>query len=619
MALMASGIVILVFSLFLGLQYQSVKQTLLEEKEQTSLQAARALAQQLSHWLNGKITLIDTVAQNISTHYGDQAIADAFNLPVLKKEFLVITGGLERDGKKISNEKAWSPDDWDARTRPWYAYAQRHHRAVLTEPYTDAQTGELLISVVSGIQDKGKFMGAFGGDLSLSSVSEALNTLNFNQTGYAYLLNANGKIISHPDKRFNNQTVSQLYQLRPALTPELQESEIQGTQVLTRFVPVSDVYGSDWLIGVVMDKSEVMASANAFGVRVLISLILATSICSAALYFALSKLMLPMQEIRSSLQEINRGEGDLTKRLQVNAKDEFGQVATDFNSFIRFLQSLICHVKDISNQVKGHTEKTTASVSQASQGLSKQQFELDQLASAMNEMSATAQDVASSAQQAADSANQADKATDEGVDAVVKTSDSIAALNSEMQDLVSTVGELSGYSDNIASILTVITEIADQTNLLALNAAIEAARAGESGRGFAVVAEEVRALASRTQQSAEEIRHMIEQLLMGVKTAQEVIQSSQSKSQDTQDAAQQANQVLQIIRMSIADINQMSAQIATSALQQSTTLEEINRNTVNIRDIGQVIADDMRSQEQSSEQMLTLSAMQDTELNKFRV
>ena len=265
----------------------------------------------------------------------------------------------------------------------------------------------------------------------------------------------------------------------------------------------------------------------------------------------MTRQLLPLKHLYDSLSEINSGNGDLTKRLAIESKDEFGKVSSEFNQFLDYLQSLINQIKQISHDVRSNSDMSACSAQDASSNLSVQLHELDQLATAMHQMSATANEVAQNAQGAADAVQQADSATADGSKIVEQTTHSVAGLAEDMDKVVSTIGELSTYSDNIASILTVITDIADQTNLLALNAAIEAARAGEMGRGFAVVADEVRALASRTQESTEEIQSMINQLQSGVKRAQAIITESRQKAHDTQQVSSQADDALEQIRSSI--------------------------------------------------------------------
>lgn len=620
-ALCASFVVVLVFSIYSWMQYSNLKTALFEKTTISTQETSKALAVQVNNWLNSKLALIDIAAQNIETDFNGANIQKTFDLPLYKQEFLLIFGGLSSDGKRITNDPSWNPANWDARKRPWYPLAKAHKRAILTEPYADSVSGELLISAVANFYDNGKFKGAFGGDLSLKTVSDAVNTLNFNHTGYAFILNKEGNIISHPQLDFNGKNVSDLIKGgESSFGVNLKPTELMdGTDVFTTYSPLSDLYGTDWYIGVVLEKHKVMSDVEKFGWIALISTIIAALLCSAVLYYVVSQLLLPLKALRESLQDINCGEGDLVKRLDINSNDEFGKVSEDFNQFLSYLQNLIKEVKSTSSQVRLNTDKTEDSSSQAAQELNSQLSELDQLATAMSEMSATAHDVAGNAQSAAQKASEADDIAKNGVEIVDKTSASIAQLTTQMGSVVTTINELVNYSNNIESILTVITDIADQTNLLALNAAIEAARAGEQGRGFAVVADEVRTLASKTQESTEQIKGMISQLQVGVKNAESVILKSRENADETQQVAIQASTSLNEIRASIDAINGMNVQIATAAEEQSMTTKEINQNTQNIRNISQSVSDRAMSQEGLCKVMVELTEQQEEALAKFKV
>ena len=620
-ALCASFVVVLVFSLYSWMQYSNLKSALFEKTTISTQETSKALAVQVNNWLNSKLALIDIAAQNIETDFTDKNIQSTFNLPLYKDEFILIFGGLATDGKRITNDPSWNPADWDARKRPWYPLAKAHKQAILTEPYADSVSGELLISAVANFYDNGKFKGAFGGDLSLKSVSDAVNTLNFNHTGYAFILNKKGDIISHPQADFNGKNVSDLIDGGESrFSTALSAAQlVDGDDVFTTFSPLSNLYGTDWYIGVVLEEDKLMADVKAFGWIALVSTLIAALLCSVVLYYVVSKLLQPLKALRDSLQDINCGEGDLVKRLDINSNDEFGKVSEDFNQFLSYLQNLIKEVKSTSSQVRLNTDKTEDSSSQAAQELNSQLSELDQLATAMSEMSATAHDVAGNAQSAAHKASEADNIAKTGVDIVDKTSASIAQLTNQMGSVVTTINELVNYSNNIESILTVITDIADQTNLLALNAAIEAARAGEQGRGFAVVADEVRTLASKTQESTEQIKSMISQLQVGVKNAEEVILESRENADQTQQVAIQASTSLNEIRASIDAINAMNVQIATAAEQQSMTTKEINQNTQNIRNISQSVSERAMNQEGLCKIMVDLTEQQEKALDKFKV
>jgi methyl-accepting chemotaxis protein len=618
--LCASVVVVLAFSMYSWLQYSSLRAALFEKTMTSTQESSKALALQVDNWLKNKMDLIESISQTIDADFSPETIQKAFDLPIYQKEFLLLFGGLDSGGPRFTNDPNWNPPGWDARKRPWYDMGKTHKQAVLTEPYVSTE-GDILISVIADFSDRGQFKGAFGGDLSLKTVSDAVNTLNFNETGYAFLLNKSGKIISHPNADLNGKSVADLLQGGvPTLSNSLLPNTLaDGTSVYVSFSPLPNLYGADWYIGVVLDEAKLFADVRSFGWIAFWSTLIAGLLVSVILYLVVTRLLEPLRALRESLQEINGGEGDLTKRLDIISNDEFGAVSSEFNKFVDYLQQMIREVKGRSLRVRENTDKTAASSARSSSELYTQLNELDQLATAMHQMSATAHDVADNAQTAASRANQADVAAKEGSGVVERTTASIAQLTDKMGGVVTTINELVVYSNNIESILTVITDIADQTNLLALNAAIEAARAGEQGRGFAVVADEVRTLASKTQESTEQIQKMIQQLQNGVRGAEKVILESRESANATQQIANQAKASLEAIRASINEINEMTVQIAAAAEEQSATSNEINRNTTNIRDISQSVSDAATEQYALCETMVEITIEQAKSLDKFRV
>jgi len=618
--LISSTIVVITFTLFSWLQYNTVKNALHEKAASSVDETSKVISNQIADWLNGKLALIDMVAKTIDADYSGENIQKAFDNPILADNFILMFGGLHTDGKAITNDPSWAPTGWDARKRPWYNIARDNSSAALTPPYEDASTKEVLISAVANYTDKGKFLGAFGGDLSLKVIADAINKVNFNDTGYAFLISSDGNIISHPNVSLNGKTLGALFtQKIPGINSRLQDIQIDGKNMLAAFQPLPGVKGTQWLIGVLLDKSKVLKEASAFGYAAIVGTLISVLLTAIALFFTMRSLFKPLERLEQSLVDINSGEGDLTKRLTATSGDEFGKVSNDFNEFVEYLQSIIVNVKHISEQLTSNTVDSSSSADQSATVLTRQLGELDMLSAAINQMSSSAQEVSNSAQEAAASAKSAEQAADKGTAIVSQTSKSIAQLVNDMDETVGTVNQLEKYSDNIESVLTSITSIAEQTNLLALNAAIEAARAGDMGRGFAVVADEVRALAARTQQSTNETSLIIEQLQQGVKEAVERMEQSRNLANKTNEEATKADVILNDIRTSISHINDVSVNIATAAQQQSETSEEINRNTTTIRDISQEVATQAENQSELCTGMVDIIDQQNNVLDKFKV
>ena len=209
-----------------------------------------------------------------------------------------------------------------------YPLARLHKQAVLTDPYADSATNDILISVVANYSDNGEFKGAFGGDLSLNTVSQAVNTLDFNGTGYTFLLNNQGDIISHPDNSINGKHISTLFTKGvPALEGRLQEVDASGQKVFTYFRKLDDLYGSQWLVGVVVEKEKVMAEIYQLSLTAIIGAVITALISSLVLYFIINKLLLsPMNVLTEMAEKISRGKLNL-KVSGVDRNDEIGALA----------------------------------------------------------------------------------------------------------------------------------------------------------------------------------------------------------------------------------------------------------------------------------------------------
>jgi methyl-accepting chemotaxis protein len=302
---------------------------------------------------------------------------------------------------------------------------------------------------------------------------------------------------------------------------------------------------------------------------------------AVGLFWYFKYLFRPIDEVVVSMTAI--ADGNLNCQIpSSNTKDETSQLVQGLCSMVSQLREVIGEITGSTDELSGATQQLTSVANRGSQQIASQKQETDQVATAVTEMATTIHEVARNASDAASATTEASSAAANGKMTVQQTIRSINTLADNVQSAGDVIAALQKESQGIGSVLGVIRGIAEQTNLLALNAAIEAARAGESGRGFAVVADEVRTLASRTQQSTEEIQQMIEKLQSGAAAAVKAVEESQESSRKTVEQASNAEQALITITDSVTTITDMNTHIATAAEEQSVVAENININVNNI-------------------------------------
>jgi len=360
------------------------------------------------------------------------------------------------------------------------------------------------------------------------------------------------------------------------------------------------------------------AAESALITGVIITIIVMFIVGSIA-YFISNLISHNILNVVDSLRDMAKGNGDLTKRLTTKSTDEIGELVDSFNRFVEKLQHIIGEVYSSTTQLAAAAEEMSVITVSSTENVSKQQRETEQVATAMNEMTATVMEVSNNAEQAAESTGQADTQAQEGRQVVNDTVESINLLAKEVDSAANVIHELEQNSDSIGSVLEVIRGIAEQTNLLALNAAIEAARAGEQGRGFAVVADEVRSLASRTQQSTQEIQSMIERLQSGAQRAVEVMATSRTRAQSSVEKSEKAGDSLTVITEAMSNIMAMNTQIAEASKQQSEVAEEINQNIVNISTIAEESASSTSELSQSNIALAELSSKLQGLVGQFKI
>ncbi|SDA63959.1 methyl-accepting chemotaxis sensory transducer with Cache sensor [Pseudomonas sp. NFPP33] len=581
--LAASLVVIAAFSLFTLYNDYLQRNAIREDLESYLHEMGNVTASNIQNWLSGRILLVESAAQSISNDSEPDRVVKLLEQKALTSSFAFTYLGTESGGFTMRPDEQM-PADYDPRTRPWYKDALAAGGTTLTEPYVDAATGELIITIATPARPAG----VVGGDLSLQTLVNIINALDFDGIGYAFLVSADGKVLVHPDKNLVMKNLKDIYpQDTPRISSEFSEAQLDGNTRILTFTPVKGLPSVSWHIGLSIDKAKAYAMLTEFRASAIIVTVIAVVLIIALLGLLIRVLMQPLTAMGKAMHDIAQGEGDLTKRLAIQSNDEFGALARSFNQFVERIHSSIREVSSATVQVN-EVAKLVVNASNSSMVNSDEQASrTNSVAAAINQLGAAAQEIARNAADASSQASDARHQAEDGGKVVQQAIHSMSELSNKISDACAKIEMLNSKTVDIGQILEVIKSISQQTNLLALNAAIEAARAGEAGRGFAVVADEVRNLAHRTQESAQEIEKMIEELQIGSRESVTTMTESQRYSEESVDIANQAGERLGTVTARIGEIDGMNQSVATATEEQTSVIESLNMDIIEINTLNQ--------------------------------
>ncbi|MBY4898776.1 methyl-accepting chemotaxis protein [Cupriavidus sp. AU9028] len=472
----------------------------------------------------------------------------------------------------FSNPEGVKPG-FDPTSRPWFKQASAAGKPIVTPPYVSASTGKMVVTFAVPIIRDGSLRAVVGGNVQMEGVVENVRSIHPTPASFGILVSRSGQIVAHGDDKLMLKPIGDLI---PGLDGDKLAAQIDASSPLevsvgeeAKLLGVTAIPGTDWMAVLALDKAEATAGMRSVLIASVISLVV-VAIAAALIMAAVTAVSFRrLSLIRDAMAAIGSGDGDLTRRLPAQGKDEVAQIAAAFNTFADKLVRVMRQIRETSESVHVAANEIAEGNADLSRRTESAAASLEETAASMEQITATVGQSEASARAAERSASEAQRVATTG--------------GSSISAAVTTMSEVEQAAVKVSDITGVIDGIAFQTNILALNAAVEAARAGEQGRGFAVVAGEVRALAQRSSQAAKEIKTLIESTVSSVNTGSQQVQHSgetmreivgnvgrvTSVISEILHAAQEQTRGIQEVNAAVGQLDQMVQQNA-ALVEQST-------------------------------------------------
>lgn len=569
-----------------GIAFFKIQSFFIDNAMREVMAASNTAQRIVQRWIDNKKFAVESVSTEVKS---GQDLYKTLTIPKNSANMELMFLGTENKEMYYHLADKKPPSHYDPTSRPWYQLATTEQKTVVTAPYIAASSQKLVVTFATPIIMNNGVKAVIGGDVNLDTLVQDLLAIRLPGDGIAFLIDEKGRMIAHRDNNFILKPASDwLKELDLANMPHLLQQTAQGittTLDTGNYLTLSKVEGTTWYLGTIVYKNQLLVKLNYLLYIILaFSTILFIAMGGVA-YVGTNRLLNSLTNLVAVLEDMTKGQADLTREIPILAKDEVGKTAHAFNLFLNRLRSMFLEVRETSQHIVTEIEQTNQTIQLLSGHSSTQNMLAQTTAQTTEQIALSVENIVQATRETEHFLMQTDQISKSSANSVLIVADGMYQILNSFQGVTQVMDSLNLRSHQITDIISVIRDIADQTNLLALNASIEAARAGEAGRGFAVVADEVRKLSEKTAQSTLQISQLINNIQQEIQHAFTGMNETQMLLETGRESSANAKKQMDQVELQVTEGIKKMREIAAATEEQVDSTHNLSHVSEDLNSI----------------------------------